>query len=159
MPALRQAGSGAACALLQPRLQGPRPLEMARRRLSYCGAARRSRNGGQRRERRLVGPFAAEAPPRKRAQVAQLVEHVTENHGVGGSIPPLGTIAHAEAFLSHPKEADMPAKSAAQQKAAGAALAAKRAEKSKSSLKGASKSVASSMSENELKKMDSSKQK
>ncbi len=30
---------------------------------------------------------AAEA----QAQVAQLVEHVTENHGVGGSIPPLGT--------------------------------------------------------------------
>jgi hypothetical protein len=29
--------------------------------------------------------------PRARAQVAQLVEHVTENHGVGGSIPPLGT--------------------------------------------------------------------
>jgi hypothetical protein len=27
----------------------------------------------------------------RRAQVAQLVEHVTENHGVGGSIPPLGT--------------------------------------------------------------------
>ena len=27
-----------------------------------------------------------------KAQVAQLVEHVTENHGVGGSIPPLGTI-------------------------------------------------------------------
>ena len=27
----------------------------------------------------------------KFAQVAQLVEHVTENHGVGGSIPPLGT--------------------------------------------------------------------
>src|SRR5712671_1051507 len=27
------------------------------------------------------------------AQVAQLVEHVTENHGVGGSIPPLGTIS------------------------------------------------------------------
>ena len=27
-----------------------------------------------------------------RAQVAQLVEHVTENHGVGGSIPSLGTI-------------------------------------------------------------------
>ena len=26
------------------------------------------------------------------AKVAQLVEHVTENHGVGGSIPPLGTI-------------------------------------------------------------------
>ena len=26
-----------------------------------------------------------------RAEVAQLVEHVTENHGVGGSIPSLGT--------------------------------------------------------------------
>jgi hypothetical protein len=25
------------------------------------------------------------------ARVAQLVEHVTENHGVGGSIPPPGT--------------------------------------------------------------------
>jgi hypothetical protein len=38
-------------------------------------------------------PIAAEAPSSlKRAQVAQLVEHVTENHGVGGSIPPLGTI-------------------------------------------------------------------
>lgn len=33
------------------------------------------------------------APVRPRtAQVAQLVEHMTENHGVGGSIPPLGTI-------------------------------------------------------------------
>ena len=30
-------------------------------------------------------------PPVSRAQVAQLVEHVTENHGVGGSIPSLGT--------------------------------------------------------------------
>ena len=44
----------------------------------------------------------------------------------------------------------MPAKSAAQQKAAGAALAAKRGEKSKSSLKGASRSMESSMSEKEL---------
>jgi hypothetical protein len=34
----------------------------------------------------LSGPFG-----RPGAQVAQLVEHVTENHGVGGSIPPLGT--------------------------------------------------------------------
>src|SRR5262245_5833560 len=31
------------------------------------------------------------APAGSGAQVAQLVEHVTENHGVGGSIPPLGT--------------------------------------------------------------------
>ena len=28
------------------------------------------------------------------AQVAQLVEHATENRSVGGSIPPLGTISH-----------------------------------------------------------------
>ncbi|HEV2363546.1 MAG TPA: DUF3008 family protein [Caulobacteraceae bacterium] len=53
----------------------------------------------------------------------------------------------------------MPAKSAAQQKAAGAALAAKRGEKSKSSLKGASKSMAGSMSEKELEKMAHTKRK
>jgi hypothetical protein len=29
------------------------------------------------------------------AQVAQLVEHCTENAGVGGSIPPLGTTTNA----------------------------------------------------------------
>ena len=56
-----------------------------------------------------VGPFPLKAPscdaffltdyhknspPRQgRAQVAQLVEHATENRGVGGSIPPLGTIS------------------------------------------------------------------
>jgi hypothetical protein len=33
------------------------------------------------------------------AQVAQLVEHVTENHGVGGSIPPLGTTIKSSAIL------------------------------------------------------------
>jgi hypothetical protein len=47
----------------------------------------------------------------------------------------------------------MPAKSAAQQKAAGAALSAKRGDTPKSKLKGASKSMASSMSEKELEKM------
>jgi hypothetical protein len=47
----------------------------------------------------------------------------------------------------------MPAKSAAQQKAAGAALSAKRGDTPKSKLRGASKSMASSMSENELEKM------
>jgi hypothetical protein len=57
------------------------------------------------------------------------------------------------------KELRMPAKSAAQQKAAGAALAAKRGEKSKSSLKGASKSMSSSMSEKELKQMASTSRK
>ena len=30
--------------------------------------------------------------PARCAEVAQLVEHVTENHGVGSSILPLGTI-------------------------------------------------------------------
>ena len=32
------------------------------------------------------------APLLEHAQVAQLVEHATENRSVGGSIPPLGTI-------------------------------------------------------------------
>jgi hypothetical protein len=35
------------------------------------------------------------------AQVAQLVEHVTENHGVGGSTPSLGTIPPGS-FKTHP---------------------------------------------------------
>ena len=53
----------------------------------------------------------------------------------------------------------MPAKSKKQQMAAGAALAAKRGEKPKSSLKGASRQMAESMSETELKKMASAKRK
>ena len=53
----------------------------------------------------------------------------------------------------------MPAKSQAQQKAAGAALAAKRGEISKSSLKGASKGMEKSMSEKELEKMASTSRK
>lgn len=52
----------------------------------------------------------------------------------------------------------MPAKSAAQQKAAGAALSAKRGDTPKSKLKGASKSMLS-MSEKELGKMASTKRK
>lgn len=44
----------------------------------------------------------------------------------------------------------MPAKSAAQQKAAGAALSAKRGDTPKSELKGASKEMYDSMSEKEL---------
>jgi hypothetical protein len=47
----------------------------------------------------------------------------------------------------------MPAKSAAQQKAAGAALSAKRGETPKSALKGASKSMAESMSEKQLEEL------
>jgi hypothetical protein len=44
----------------------------------------------------------------------------------------------------------MPAKSKAQQKAAGAALSAKRGERPRSSLKGASRQMAKSMSEDQL---------
>ena len=47
----------------------------------------------------------------------------------------------------------MPAKSAAQQKAAGAALSAKRGETPVKDLKGASRSMEKSMSEKELEKM------
>jgi hypothetical protein len=47
----------------------------------------------------------------------------------------------------------MPAKSKKQQMAAGAALAAKKGEKSKSSLKGASKQMEASMSKTELEKL------
>jgi hypothetical protein len=36
------------------------------------------------------------------AQVAQLVEHATENRSVGGSIPPLGTIGLSGPVLSRP---------------------------------------------------------
>jgi hypothetical protein len=49
----------------------------------------------------------------------------------------------------------MPAKSKAQQKAAGAALSAKRGEQKVGDLKGASKSMYKSMSERELEKMAS----
>ena len=53
----------------------------------------------------------------------------------------------------------MPAKSKAQQMAAGAALSAKHGERKKSELKGASRQMAQSMSETELKKMASTRQK
>jgi hypothetical protein len=51
----------------------------------------------------------------------------------------------------------MPAKSKAQQKAAGAALSAKRGDVDKSELKGASKSMEQSMSERELKELAATK--
>lgn len=53
----------------------------------------------------------------------------------------------------------MPAKSKAQQMAAGAALAAKRGETKKSELKGASKSMYELMSKKELEEMASTKRK
>jgi hypothetical protein len=51
----------------------------------------------------------------------------------------------------------MPAKSKAQQKAAGAALSAKRGETPKSELKGASRSMVESMSEKQLHDMAKTK--
>jgi hypothetical protein len=36
----------------------------------------------------------------RHAKVAQSVEHSTENAGVGGSIPPLGTIAEVIAYVA-----------------------------------------------------------
>lgn len=53
----------------------------------------------------------------------------------------------------------MPAKSKAQQMAAGAALSAKRGERKKSSLKGASREMVDSMSEKELHDLAATKQK
>lgn len=53
----------------------------------------------------------------------------------------------------------MPAKSAAQQKAAGAALSAKRGDTPKSKLKGASKSMEDSMSEKQLEELAHTKRK
>lgn len=49
----------------------------------------------------------------------------------------------------------MPAKSKAQQKAAGAALSAKRGETPKSKLRGASREMLDSMSENQLEELAS----
>lgn len=53
----------------------------------------------------------------------------------------------------------MPATSKAQQKAAGAALSAKRGDMPKSKLKGASKSMEESMSEKQLEELASTKRK
>jgi hypothetical protein len=53
----------------------------------------------------------------------------------------------------------MPAKSAAQQKAAGAALSAKRGDTPKSALKGASRSMEKSMSEKQLDELASTSRK
>ena len=66
--------------------------------------------------------------------------------------------ASSVSSLSSKRSNDMPAKSQAQQRAAGAALSAKRGDTPKSRLKGASKSMMS-MSEKELDKMASTKRK
>lgn len=53
----------------------------------------------------------------------------------------------------------MPAKSAAQQKAAGAALSAKRGDTDKADLKGASRTMEKSMTEKELEELASTRRK
>ena len=69
-----------------------------------------------------------------------------------------GSLCAAEALSVPERRRLMPAKSKAQQKAAGAALSAKRGDTPKSKLQGASKSMMS-MSEKELEKMASTKRK
>ena len=62
-------------------------------------------------------------------------------------------------FRSNGERFFMPARSKKQQMAAGAALAAKRGKRSKSSLKGASRSMYKSMSKAELRRMAKTKRK
>ena len=51
-----------------------------------------------------ISPLVRRGPPAtRRAQVAQLVEHATENRSVGGSIPPLGTIKIKTLELTVPR--------------------------------------------------------
>lgn len=57
----------------------------------------------------------------------------------------------------HKETRQMPARSKAQQRAAGAALAAKRGQTPKSKLRGASRQMAKSMTEKELVKFASTK--
>lgn len=73
----------------------------------------------------------------------------------------LGTISRSPELLSgHLREVPpMPAKSKAQQKAAGAALAAKRGDIEKTELKGASRSMEKSMSEKQLHELAATKRK
>jgi hypothetical protein len=63
------------------------------------------------------------------------------------------------AFIVLQQEIAMPAKSAAQQKAAGAALSAKRGDTPESELKGASKQMEESMTEKQLEEFAHTKRK
>ena len=67
--------------------------------------------------------------------------------------------SHNVPLPPQPKEPVMPARSKAQQKAAGAALSAKRGETPKSKLRGASRQIEASMSEDELEDFASTKRK
>ena len=71
-------------------------------------------------------------------------------------IPPTRVLLRADADVT---EGQMPAKSKSQQKAAGAALAAKRGDQKVSDLKGPAKSMYESMSERQLEEFASTKRK
>jgi Protein of unknwon function (DUF3008) len=96
-----------------------------------------------------------------RAAMAISVGPIRPARGTRARCPYLDLIGEQISSLSVASSiggAAMPAKSAAQQKAAGAALSVKRGNTPKSKLKGASTSMMS-MSETELKKMASTKRK
>lgn len=64
--------------------------------------------------RRVDRTFRPDYKPARRAlkpddaQVAQLVEHATENRSVGGSIPPLGTISSFAGIRHPPRPSENP---------------------------------------------------
>jgi len=102
-----------------------------------------------------MGALARGARAEPRLNLATLVS-------VGGGSDPapflLGNAARAPRIEGRGgKETLMPAKSKAQQKAAGAALAAKRGQAKKSALKGASRQMYESMSEQQLDEFASTK--
>jgi Protein of unknwon function (DUF3008) len=74
-------------------------------------------------------------------------------------VPPHSAASRPPGASTCSSEVIVPARSKAQQMAAGAALAAKRGEKRKRELKGASKSMLESMSERQLHDMASTKRK
>ncbi len=115
MPDLRTALLRGVPAVLHGALPGGRSRALADRRVSHPGSSgrtgRRSAAVGRYRigarfRGLIAGRAWAKHPPPTRsrlrpgdAQVAQLVEHATENRSVGGSIPPLGTILKSLSFL------------------------------------------------------------
>jgi hypothetical protein len=123
----------------------------------------------------LVGVGGHACRPRNGMAGAPISEHATGNaldlsgfhlqDGRTVSLAGRGTLGLVASFARGRlarricKEMEMPAKSAAQQKAAGAALAAKRGDIKKSELKGASRSMEKSMSEKQLDELASTKRK
>ena len=76
-----------------------------------------------------------------------------------GTPQPIARRAVSPGRIIRQGETTMPAKSKAQQKAAGAALSAKRGETKKSDLVGASREMADSMTEEQLDELASTKRK